>query len=36
MAMIMVEGTDMCGRYAQSTDPKKLAKEFKVAEVLAV
>ena len=26
----------MCGRYAQSTDPKKLAKEFKVAEVPAV
>lgn len=23
----------MCGRYAQSTDPKKLAKEFKVADV---
>ena len=23
----------MCGRYAQRTDPKKLAKEFKVAEV---
>ena len=23
----------MCGRYAQSTDPKKLAKEFKVAKV---
>lgn len=23
----------MCGRYAQSIDPKKLAKEFKVAEV---
>jgi putative SOS response-associated peptidase YedK len=24
----------MCGRYAQRTDPKRLAKEFKVAEVL--
>jgi putative SOS response-associated peptidase YedK len=23
----------MCGRYAQRTDPKRLAKEFKVAEV---
>ena len=26
----------MCGRYAQRTDPKKLAKEFKVAEAPAV
>jgi putative SOS response-associated peptidase YedK len=26
----------MCGRYAQSTDPKKLAKDFKVTEVPAV
>lgn len=26
----------MCGRYAQSADPKKLAKEFKVAEVPTV
>lgn len=26
----------MCGRYAQRTDPKKLAKEFKVTEVPAV
>jgi putative SOS response-associated peptidase YedK len=26
----------MCGRYAQRTDPKKLAKEFDVAEVAAV
>ena len=26
----------MCGRYAQRTDPKRLAKEFKVAEVLNV
>lgn len=25
----------MCGRYAQRTDPKKLAKEFKVAEAPA-
>ncbi|HEX8720105.1 MAG TPA: SOS response-associated peptidase [Pyrinomonadaceae bacterium] len=24
----------MCGRYAQRTDPKRLAKEFKVAEVI--
>jgi putative SOS response-associated peptidase YedK len=23
----------MCGRFAQRSDPKKLAKEFKVAEV---
>jgi putative SOS response-associated peptidase YedK len=23
----------MCGRYTQRTDPKRLAKEFKVAEV---
>lgn len=36
MAMMMVEGADMCGRYAQNTDPKKLAKEFKVADVPAV
>ena len=26
----------MCGRYAQRTDPKRLAKEFKVAEVPGV
>ena len=26
----------MCGRYAQRSDPKRLAKEFKVAEVLNV
>jgi putative SOS response-associated peptidase YedK len=26
----------MCGRYAQRTDAKRLAKEFKVAEALAV
>jgi putative SOS response-associated peptidase YedK len=26
----------MCGRYALRTDPNRLAKEFKVAEVLSV
>jgi putative SOS response-associated peptidase YedK len=36
MVTISAEGADMCGRYAQNTDPKKLAKEFKVAEVPTV